>query len=145
MQEIELEVAKLQTALDDALWDILEDFKAPKAARDAANQILKERLNEKLVAAIADFQTGTFKFLTLIEHLEAAVEALGKKTGVATKKLKPLLDQAHEVNRQRHDIEGMRTTHMTPQEVDDVQSDEKAEPPSGKARQITAVEMDVPH
>jgi lysozyme family protein len=145
MQEIEQEVTQLQTALDDALWDILENFDAPEAAREAANQILKERLNEKLIAAVADFQTGTFKFLTLIEHLETAVEALGKKAGVsATKKLKPLLDQAHEVNRQRHDLEGMRTTHTSQQEIADVQSDEAAEPPSGRPKPITALEMDVP-
>jgi lysozyme family protein len=145
MQEVELEVTKLQAALDESLWDILEEATAPQAAREAANQILKERLNEKLVAAVADFQAGTFKFLTLIEHLEAAVGALGKKAGTSTtKKLKSLLDSAYEVNRQRHDVEGMRTTHTTQQEVADIQSDEKAEPPSGDSKQITALEMDVP-
>jgi hypothetical protein len=120
MQELEREVTRLQAALDESLWDILEDSKAPQAARDAANQILKERLNDKLVAAIADFQVGTFKFLTLIESLETAVEALGKKAGArTTNKLKSLLNQAHEVNRLRHDLEGMRTTHTSQQEVAD--------------------------
>jgi lysozyme family protein len=145
MQGLELEVTNLQTALDDALWDILEDFSAPQAARDAANQILKERLNEKLLAAIADFQLGTFKFLTLIDRLEKAVEELGKKTGAGTtNKIKSLLARAHEVNRQRHDLEGMRTTHTSQEEVADIQSDEKAEPPSGAPKPITAIEMDVP-
>jgi lysozyme family protein len=145
MQELEREVTRLQAALDESLWDILEDSKAPQAARDAANQILKERLNDKLVAAVADFQVGTFKFLTLIESLETAVEALGKKAGArTTNKLRSLLNQAHEVNRLRHDLEGMRTTHTSQQEVADIQSDENAELPSGAPTPVTALEMDVP-
>jgi lysozyme family protein len=144
MQELESQVADLQNALDDALWDILEDFDAPDEARDAADKILKERLSAKLVAAVADFQAGTFKFLDLIDRLEVAVHALSRSAGQGSGSLAPLLERSREILRHFHDSEGMRTTHTSQEEVADIQSDERAECPSGAPKRLTAAEMDVP-
>lgn len=145
MQDIERQVLDLQTAMDDTLWDLLEDFKAPDPARAAADKILKERLNLTLKDAIGDFQSATLKFLNLIEHLEAAVRSIGSRAPTESMaKVAPLLERAREVQRIYHDTEGMRTTHTTQDEVDDVQSDEDAEPPSKAPKRLSAAEMDVP-
>jgi lysozyme family protein len=145
MHEIEEQVKALQNSLDNTLWDLLEDRNAAQPARAAADQILKERLNEKLVAAVTDFHAGTFKFLNLIDRLEDAVTGLSKKADKDTAaKFTALLDQAREIQRRFHDAEGLRTTYMSPEELADIQSDEKAEPPSGKPKQATAAELDVP-
>ena len=145
MNDIDDQVRALQNALDDALWDILVDQAAPSAARAAANQILKQRLHDKLIAALVDFQAGTFKFLSLIDLLEGAIGQLGKKADKATKdKFAVLLAKARDIQRQFHDQEGMRTTATSPEELQDIRSDEADEAPSGNPKAITAAEMRMP-
>jgi lysozyme family protein len=70
---------------------------------------------------------------------------MGKQSGTSTtNKLKSLLVRAYDVNRQRHDLEGMRTSFGSKQDGDDIQSDEKVEPPSDDSKPVTDFEMNVP-
>lgn len=134
MSVIEAQAAALQGALDDSLWAILEDFGAPDAARAAADTILKQRLTEKLRAAVADFEAGSIRLLELVDTLDAAVSAMrGQPAGRLLERLAGLRDRASELHRQVHDTEGMRTTHTSADEATEVLVDEKVLPPAPPA------------
>ena len=130
MSDIDAEAAKLDKALDDALFEVLEDFDAPQATRDAADRLLKQRLNDKLKAAIGDFQASALKLVDIVAQLQTAVDALAKSPLVGAKAaLTSVISQAGELLRRVHDQQGMRTTHTTIQEAEAPHPDEKMLPP----------------
>ena len=131
MSDIEAEAAKLDSALDETLFQIMEDFDAPQPTRDAAARLLKQRLNDKLKAAIANFQTGALKLVDLVDQLERAAVGLGNQVPHAGAKaaLSKVRNQASELLRQVHDAQGMRTTHSTTQEAEAPHPDEQMLPP----------------
>jgi lysozyme family protein len=131
MEDIDAEGARLGTALEDTLLRIMLDFDAPQATRDAADRILTQRLNERLRAALGDFEVGAMRLLDLVDQLGVAVAGLGRRVPQqgAVAELPALLGQAAELHRHFHDAEGMRTTHTTQQEAEAVNRDEEMLPP----------------
>lgn len=131
MSDIESEAGRLQDALEETLFGIMEDFDAPQATRDAASRILRDKLNAQLKAALGDFQASTMKLVDLVSQLKLAVDGLGAKVphAGAAAALPALLHRAGELLRRVHDQQGMRTTHTTLQEAEASHPDEQMLPP----------------
>jgi lysozyme family protein len=131
MSDIEAEAAKLDSALDETLFEIMEDDATPQATFDAADRLLKQRLNDKLKAAIGNFQAGALKLVDLVDKLEGVTVGLGNQVPHAGAKaaLSKVRKQASDLLRQVHDAQGMRTTHSTTQEAEAPHPDEQMLPP----------------
>jgi lysozyme family protein len=131
MSTIDSETAKLDSALDETLQGILEDFSLPKETRTIAHDILNQRLTDDLRAAVVEYEKGTARLVGLTDQLTAAIAALGNKipkVGAAAG-LEKLLDRANEVHRLVHVQEGMRPTFANKQEAEEIHSDEVMLPP----------------
>lgn len=93
--------------------------------------------DQHLDEAIAGFRAGTRRFLNITERFQALADELDDKfvsispdrLPDAAPVLNKLLERLSEALRLFHDDEGMRTTHTSNQEVEDIQNDEEHLPP----------------
>jgi|GEM_PF-891690 len=105
---------------------------------NAITEIGMQIADDRLTEAVAGFKARTRRFLNVTEKMLKAIDRLDdtfvsispKRVPSAAPVLSELIDRLSEALRLFHDDEGMRTTHTSNQQVEDIDNDEEEIPPA---------------
>jgi len=124
----ELSAAKLIDLIDQA-QTIEEVVTIQKFAQDL--------LGKRLLESVAGFRAGTRRFLNVTENILKSIDDLDKsfinitptRDPIAAPSLASLRNRLSEALRLFHDDEGLRKTHNSEEQTEDLEDDEKKLPP----------------
>ncbi len=137
MSDIKDQVALLQQASLDALFEIRQNPNLPPEIQAEAKNLLEEKLKAELIQTLERFEADSIGILNSVYKLAEGVRKLTAASAAGVPpEIKTLLDRASDVQMTLHDSVGMRSAADTPQEATQPTTDEKSEEPSQAPKPI---------